>query len=221
MTSAAIQLIVLAGIALFLVLRLKNVLGTRDGFEGKPQAPASTGPTVKRRPELDVIQGGVDHDIADHVDAASPAGQALAAMKRAEPSFSVTEFMGGARGAYEMILMAFENGDLETLKQFLSDDVYESFASVVESRKADGLHVEAHFIGVRELRLTDASFNEASKEGEITLRFSGELVSAVKNTAGEVVEGDPDVSKRQKDVWTFARTMGASDPNWQLVATGG
>jgi len=221
MTSAAIQLIVLAGIALFLILRLKNVLGTRDGFEKPTNTAAPTAIGKKSGPDLSVIDGGPDLDIADHVDVTSPTGLALAAMKKAEPAFSVTEFLGGARGAYEMILMAFENGDLAALKQFLSEDVYTSFSSVVEDRSKDGLKIEAVFIGLRELKLTDAEFNADTKLGEITLRFVAELTSVVKDSAGKIVDGNPDEVKRQKDVWTFARTMGADDPNWQLVATGG
>ena len=55
--------------------------------------------------------------------------------------------------------------------------------------------------------------------GEITVRFVGELTSVVRNADRKVVEGDPNEIKRQRDVWTFARTMGANDPNWELVAT--
>jgi hypothetical protein len=36
MNSSLLSLLVLAGIAIFLILRLRSVLGTRDGFE-KPQ----------------------------------------------------------------------------------------------------------------------------------------------------------------------------------------
>ena len=221
MNSAVIQLIVLAGVALFLILRLKNVLGTRDGYEAPPSsANAPSGPTPVNR-NFEVIEGGVDHDIADHIDIASKSGKALAGMKLAEPSFGVTEFLSGARGAYEMILMAFENGELETLKQFLSDDVYTSFSSVVETRQAEGLHIDATFIGLRELKLTSAEFDSGTNEGEITIKFLAELTSVVRDQSGEIIEGNPDEVKRQKDVWTFARIMGSDDPNWQLVATGG
>ena len=48
----------------------------------------------------------------------------------------------------------------------------------------------------------------------------GELISAARNAAGEVVEGSAKEARKQRDVWTFARTMGANDPNWELVATG-
>ena len=126
MGSQMIQIIILAGVALFLVLRLRNVLGTRDGFE-KPSDAADSQDRNGRNFEV-IEGGGVDHDIADYIDLESESGKALAEMKRAEPPFSVGEFVQGAKQAYEMILMAFENGELEVLQQFLSADVYKGFA---------------------------------------------------------------------------------------------
>ena len=218
MSSAVFQLIIMAVIAVVLFLRLRNVLGSRDGFEPKTDAK----PDAKGLPRgFEVIEGGPDRDIADHVDIASKAGQAFAAMKTVEPDFSVTEFQGGARQAYEMNLMAFERDDLETLDQFLSVDVFESFESVINERKKSGLRIDAQFVGVSEMKILDASFDPRSKEAEVTLRFVAELTSVVRNAAGEVVEGEPNKIKRQTDVWTFARKMGQDDPNWELVATGG
>ena len=218
MSSAVIQLLVLAGIALFLILRLKNVLGTREGFE-KPQAKVSS--SARKRGDFAVIEGGPDRDITDHVAEESDAAKALMAMKAAEPSFNVGEFLSGARGAYEMILMAFEKGDMEQIRPFLAEDVFETFADVVKDREEQGLKIDANFVGVREITLTSATFDEESREGEITVRFVGELTSVVKGKDGQVIEGNPNEIKRQKDVWTFARPMGTDDPNWQLVATGG
>ncbi|WP_439522775.1 Tim44/TimA family putative adaptor protein [Marivita sp.] len=218
MNSPLIQLLVLAGIAVFLILRLKSVLGTREGFE-KPSAPRQDSASSSRR-DFEVIEGGPDPDIIDHVDADSDAADALARMKRVEPSFGVGDFLGGARGAYEMILMGFERGDLAEIKPFLADDVYESFAEVVESREQQGLTIEAEFIGVRELSLADATFDEDTRIAEISVKYIGELTSAVRDSSGEIIEGSTTQMKRQKDVWTYARRMGADDPNWQLVATG-
>ena len=218
MNSPILQLLVLAGIAIFLILRLKSVLGTRDGFE----TPAQRGPSPagNRRQDFEVIDGGPDHDITDHVAEDSEAAAALAEMKRAEPSFNVTEFLQGARGAYEMILMAFERGKLDDVTPFLSEDVYETFVQVVDDRQARGLTIEAEFAGVREVTLSDARFDAASKRAEITMKFVGELSSVVRNKDDEIIEGKPGQTKRQKDVWTFERAMGADDPNWRLVATG-
>ena len=218
MNSPILQLLVLAGIAVFLILRLRSVLGTREGFE-KPRSTTPEPATPDRRNSFEVIEGGPDPDIVDHVPEDSPAAGALARMKQLEPSFNVGEFLSGARGAYEMILMGFERGDIEGLKPFLADDVFETFSDVVEAREAEGLTIEANFVGVREMTLAGASFDPDTREAEITVRYVGELTSVVKNAEGEVVEGSPTAVKRQKDIWTYARVMGADDPNWQLVAT--
>ncbi len=216
MSSAGMQLIVLAVIAVFIFLKLRSVLGTRDGFE-----PGDTPAVAKSRSNVVPIDGGFDMDIADHFDLNSISGKALSAMKKADPNFSVDDFVGGAKQAYEMILMAFEGDDLETLKTFLSDDVFEGFKSVIEARQAKGLSVDAKFIGLRDIRLTDASFDTSDKLAEITVAYEGELTSVVKDAKGKVVEGDAETIKRQRDEWTFARTMDSKDPNWELVETAG
>lgn len=220
MSSPVIQLIVLAAIAIFLILRLRDVLGTREGFE-KPVVTRDEMQGARKRDRFEVIEGGPDTDITDHVEDGSDAADALARMKGAEPGFSVGEFLNGARGAYEMILMKFEAGDLAAIKPFLAEEVYESFAMVVEEREKQGLTIDANFVGLREMKLVEADFDRETNEGEITIRFVGELTSVVRDKAGEIVEGNPREVKRQKDVWTFARIMGSDNPNWQLVATGG
>ncbi len=218
MNSSIIQLLVLAGIAVFLILRLRSVLGTREGFE-KPRQEIQSARSGGRRKDFEVIEGGIDRDIADHVPEKSPMAEKLARMKGLEPSFSVTEFLGGARGAYEMILMAFENGDLDTVRAFLSDDVADAFEFVIDDREAKGLKIDAQFVGTRELELVDVDFNDQTNEAELSVRMVGELTSVVRDAAGDIVEGDPNEIKRQRDVWTFARKMGSDDPNWLLVAT--
>jgi predicted lipid-binding transport protein (Tim44 family) len=222
MSSAVIQLLVLAGIAIFLILRLRSVLGTREGFE-KPPAPLNgpAEPEKRRRRDFEVIEGGIDRDITDNVEDGTPAAKALASMKLSEPGFSISDFLKGARGAYEMILMAFEQGDLDSVRPFIDEEVYNAFASVVEERERQGLIVQANFVGVRDVALVDATFDRDTEMAEITVRFVGELTYVVRDPAGVVVEGDPNAIKRQKDIWTFGRRMGTGDPNWKLVATGG
>ena len=218
MDSPMIQLLVLAGIAIFLILRLRSVLGTREGFEKPPVPMSDAGPRTRR--DFEVIEGGPDRDITDHVDEGSDAAKALAEMKRIEPSFSVGDFLGGARQAYEMILMAFENGDLSEVRAFLDDDVAEALQSVIDARADQGLTVEATFIGLKDMSLSDANFDAATNEGEVAIRFMGQLTSVVRDLEGDIVEGSPTDVHTQKDVWTFGRVMGADDPNWRLIATG-
>lgn len=218
MNGPLIQLLVLAGIAVFLILRLRSVLGTREGFE-KPPMPQQEMPRRAPGPELEVIEGGPDLDIIDHVPEDSDSAKALAEMKRLEPSFHVADFLQGARGAYEMIVMGYEHGDLADIQPFLSEEVYESFVDGVAAREDQGLTIEANFIGVREMKLTEATLDPETNEAEITIRFVAELTSLVRDRAGDIVEGSDTDVKRQKDSWAFSRIMGSDDPNWILVST--
>ncbi|KAF0115096.1 MAG: import inner membrane translocase subunit Tim44 [Rhodobacteraceae bacterium] len=218
MNGSLIQLLVLAGIAIFLILKLRSVLGTRDGFEKPPIPLEDVRPRVRR--DFEVIEGGPDRDITDHVAEGSDAARALAEMKKVEPSFAVGPFLQGARGAYEMILVDFEKGELDRIRPFLSDEVEASFAEAIAKREADGLTIEASFLGIKELTLHDATFNAESRFAEIAVRLVADQTYVVRNKAGEIVEGTPREVKKTRDIWTFARQMGSDDPNWQLVATG-
>lgn len=216
MTNAFLQLLVLAAIAVFLIVRLRNVLGTRDGYE----PPAKPVEAAQSRAEVvDLQPDPTENDIADHVDAGSDAIPVLHAMKRVEPNFQVGPFLNGAKYAYEMILMAFERGDLSEVRDFLSPEVAQVFQSVIDDRNARGLTTEANYIGTRETTLTSATFDEATGSAEITVRLVGEMIFALRDSDGNVIEGDPKTARKQRDTWTFARLMGQSDPNWRLVAT--
>ncbi len=217
MSAQMIELVILAAVLLFLVLRIKNVLGTRDGFEPEDEArPAAADP----RRRFEVIDGTPDHDITDFAAADSETGKALTAMKRVEPGFSVDEFIRGARAAHEMVLMAYESGDLSSVTGFLAPDVLAAFEAGIDARADQGLTVEANFIGIREARLSSASYNQSSGHAELSLHFIAEMTSIVRDQDGNVVEGDDTTVRREVSDWTFARIMGSDDPNWQLVATG-
>jgi len=220
MSTQMIELIILFVIAAFVLFRLKSVIGTRTGYEAPPDYLSHDPAAQAARP--DSAEEAEDETDESGLGRPIPAGAkpALAAMRAAEPEFSLGVFLDGARGAYEMILMAYEAGDSDALRDLLEPDVYAAFEGVIAERAAAGLTVEARFIGVRDLRLESAAFDPANGEGELTLRFVSELVTAVHDAEGRVVEGDPNEVRRQTDVWTFSRRMGGHDPNWLLSATG-
>lgn len=220
MSSAIIQLIVLAAIAIFLLLRLRSVLGTRDGFERPPRvATRQEESPAEERPKLAVIEGG--DEVADFVDPASQAARALRMMKEVEPGWSIRDFLEGAKAAYELILMAYERGNIEEVKDLVDPEIYAAFREAIEARERQGLTVEAEFVGLKDVRISDAWLDPKTNEAEITVDFTGELISTVRNSEGEIVEGSPTAIRRQKDRWTFARKMGSPDPNWILISTDG
>ena len=216
MNPALIELIILAGIAVFLFLRLRSVLGTREGFE-KPRMQ-SKNDAPKR--DFKVIDGGEDKDITDNVDENSKSAEALKLIKSEDENFTVNEFLSGARSAYEWILMSFEKNEIDEIRELLSEEVAEAFDAVVDQRVSQGLTIEAEFIGIREMKLVEATYSSNTKTAEISVSFVGEMTSVVKNSSGEIVEGDSKQIKRQKDTWTFSKHIKSSNPNWLLVATG-
>ncbi|WBU52889.1 Tim44/TimA family putative adaptor protein [Paracoccus sp. SCSIO 75233] len=218
MSNPMIQLIVLAAIAVFLIIRLRGVLGTRDGFE-----PTRVEQRQAER-DFEVIDGDKaapqDEDLTDHVDPESPAYAALLAMKQVEPDFSLGEFLSGAKQAYEMILVAFEKGDLGEVRPFLAEEVAGAFQGAIDARDRAGQTVDVQFLGTRETALAAAEFDTSTNQAALSVRFLGEMLVATRDAEGKVVDGDASTPRKQRDTWTFERVMGEADPNWQLVATG-
>lgn len=219
MGSSGIQLIILAAIALFLILKLRKTLGTRDGFESGPNQRTIDVPEEPRR-EFEVIEGGADRDIAKYAKDNEAATKALLSMKGVEPNFNVGGFMEGARKAYEWILIAFAEGRLEEIEPYLSSEVSESFAQTISDRASDDRNFTTTFVGIRESGVLDAEFVAETSNAEITVEFVCDLISYVTDLDDNLVEGDTKEVRAQTDVWTFARKMGGGDPNWKLVATG-
>ena len=215
-----LQIFLLAVVAIFLFWRLKAVLGSRDGFEKtlkevkEPNAVISV-PDVIDQP----VKDSQDDDIFDYVEENSKSAEAFKKMKEFDNDFSVNKFVSGAKIAYEIILMAFEKGDIEKLNAFLEKKVLASFKSVIEKRKKDGLIIDAKFIGMRDIRVINASFSQKTKVADITLSFKSEITTVVKDSTGNIIEGHPDEIKKQKDTWIFSKNLSEKSPMWLLKST--
>jgi predicted lipid-binding transport protein (Tim44 family) len=147
----------------------------------------------------------------------TPLNKRLREVAEVDPSFQPDDFINGARLAYEMIVTAFADGDRKTLKNLLSREVYDGFAKAIAERESRGEQVRASFVGIDSAKITGA---EALKnEIHVTLRFVSQIVSATLDSAGKVIDGDPDKVAEVTDLWTFARDPRSKDPNWRLVAT--
>lgn len=227
-----VEIIILAAVAGFLVLRLRDVLGRRTGHENPSDyfrpgnsptdgAGAPGSDTVIPFPGAEHMDPATRHaDIAAVVDLEGPIGETLVAAKEHEPDFDAERFVEGSRAAYEMILMGFESGDKTALRPLLAPDVFESFEGVIDERTANQLSVDARFVGLRSSKIEGAHLDEAAKTLRIDVRFDAEMIVAVRNAEGDVVDGDPAFVRRMNDMWTFERTLGDPNPGWLLVETG-
>ncbi len=215
-----VQILILAAVAAFLFWRLSIVLGIRTGFEKATDLKVQDKPKIDQADIENVKNEASDDDISDYVDFSSDSGQQLKKIKEQEIAFSVQHFVSGAKSAYELILMAFEKGDLNILEEHLSADVYEDFKTVVIDRANNGYTVDANFAGLREIRIRNVLFDKKSMNAEITVFFKCDLTSVVKDKDNQIIEGSSSKVKTHTDTWTFGRTIGIDDPSWKLIATG-
>lgn len=234
--------IIFLALAVFVIWRLRSVLGQKTGREQPPRfdpfarreppPPARTSANEKDNvvrlpsPTLDrgaapapetAASAAAPHRWTGIAEPGSRAARGLDDIARIEPAFDANAFLEGARMAYEMIVTAFAQGDRKALKNLLSRDVYEGFERAIGERERKGERAEATFVSIDGAELTGVEVK--NRVAQVTVRFLSKLITATRNAKGEVVEGSPDTIVDVTDVWTFARTLGTRDPNWQLVAT--
>lgn len=216
--------------AIVIFFQLRNVLGRRTGSERPPFDPYSSPRTEAKgdaAPAENVVslprrKGGAEAENAYAVvNAVAKPGtelnRGLRAIRDADPSFDPKVFVDGAKMAYEMIVMAYADGDRRTLKNLLSREVYDGFVAAISDRESRNEKIQSSFVGIDKAEIVNAEMK--GSEAHVTLRVVSQLVSATRNAAGEVIDGDPETVAEVKDVWTFARDTRSRDPNWKLVAT--
>ena len=226
-----IDILLLGALAAFVVFRLRSVLGRRTGEEPAPprdpfgprpgaEDEAESGKVV-RLPQRDDAPAAQDapapEPIAEDPPPSGPLAEGVAAVRAADPSFDPDGFLQGARGAFEMIVSAFADGDRKTLRPLLSDDVFSDFARAIDERDERGERLETNFVGFRSVELVEADVT--GKTAFVTVLFTSEQVNLLRDEEDRILEGDPNEVETIEDRWTFARNIRARDPNWTLVST--
>lgn len=229
-----IYTIIFLALAVFIFLRLRSVLGQRTGSERPPYDRAAPNVAQRTQDNSNVvpIPGAVidQAPLAPSADVApadrwkgiaepdSPLAQGLDAIVAQDDSFDPRHFISGARSAYEMIVLAFANGDRRALKDLLSSDVYDSFDAVIKDREKHEQKTETRFVSIDKAELVSAEARD--KSAQLTVRFVSQMISVTRDKAGTIVDGNPEKVADITDVWTFARDTSSRDPNWKLVGTG-
>lgn len=228
--------LIVIGLAIVILFRLRSVLGTRTGNERSPLerreaaakaqgAKPGEDTVVPMRPhpepardadaERQARRLATEIEQFAHGDEKVAAG--LNAIAVADPSFRPKSFMEGAKAAYEMIVTAFAQGDRKTLKNLLEKDVYEGFEKAIGEREAAGNTIDFTFVGLPRIEISEAEFDR--RNANVTIQFYAEVVSATRDRDGNLIEGNADQVTNIADEWTFARNPKSRDPNWKLVAT--
>ena len=183
-------------IAGFIILRLKNILGRKTGFQ--------------RRPDLGRSSAIFDAILHDH---ANNKNNNKTKLNKEEEKY----FLNGARISYETIISALAAGDKKTLKLLTGREMYDEFLQALEERSKKQLKYETTFIGIKSANIKE--FKKENSVYKITVGFVSEMISCIKDKDNNIVEGDPDIIKTVNDVWKFSKNMWSHNPTWYLVDT--
>ena len=195
-----IDILILAIIAGIVLLRLRSVLGRRTGHE-KTDKTSYNYETPQTSQEEKVI----------------PIEPKTSSSKREDGWFDNDDFLRGAANAYETIVTNFENGNKDALKSLLSDDVLNSFSSVIDERNSKNETVEFNFIGIEKSEIVHKDLKKNPME--VTVRFISEMITCIKNSKDEVISGSLNQIQKITDVWTFEKIKDKKSSNWLLTAT--
>lgn len=212
------DIVLFAVLALFLIFKLGSVLGRRGEDERQQTDPFRVSPREQSSPDNVVTMPERTAPTEEELAMMDPLEAGIAQIKAADRSFRESEFVKGARMAFEMTLEAFARSDRKTLKSLLETSVYENFESAIKQREQAGHELETTIVGIEDSEIVAAEMD--GDLARVTVKFVTEQVNALKNSAGEIVEGDPSAVVKVTDIWTFTRNTRSNDPNWLLVATG-
>jgi predicted lipid-binding transport protein (Tim44 family) len=226
-----IDIIIFALIAAFLVYRLNAVLGSRHGEER--QRPNPFDPAVEKKAAAEEAEGAlleaepVRENVVSlagaerHIDAAlnldGRIETGLQEIAAVDSYFEINSFMQGARGAFEMIVLAYSRGDLDTLRPLLSPKLFADFTAGVKNRDALGHTNELTIHRIKSARIVEAHLGGTM--AYVTVDFDVEETSVTRDASGNVIDGNPDKVFSVEDIWTFTRDTRAADPNWTLIET--
>ena len=190
-----LDIIILAMIAGFIILRLRGILGRRTGRE-KRVFKDSFGQKVSQKNDEKKV---VNLSSSKLDDAAKE------------------QFIKGAKAAYEMIITSFAKGDKNALKPLLNKEIYQNFSDEIDHRKKENSKSELTFVGVKSAKIKN--FEKKNNVYTFTVNFVSEIITCKKDKNNKVVEGSPDIIKTVNDIWKFSKNMWSSNPNWYLVET--
>ncbi len=188
-----LDIILLAMIAGFIILRLRNILGKRTGHEGKVSSVFDEKKFTEIKPILKNNQVSKD------------------ALGEEEKK----QFLQGAEIAYESILTSFAKGEKENLKKLLIKDIYINFEQAINHRNKKNIKSELTFIGVKQSNVE--KFEKIKNDLFATVKIVCEIIFIKKDKEDNIIEGNPDRIKTVTDYWKFTKNALSDNPNWYLA----
>ncbi len=214
------DVIVIAAIAAFILLRYRAMLGEPRGRDENTArgrvVPSSEFERVIQLP-LGRRQATPEKKEEDLNATYGSLAEQFVAMREVDREFAVDEFMSGARMAYEMVITAFSKRDRETLQSLLSPTVYEGFERSLSEAESSQRFTDTTLVAITKATITEADLQ--GNQATITVDFVSEQVHLIRDGQGAVLEGDVSQQNLVEDQWVFTRDMTSTSPNWTIIET--
>ena len=199
-----VDILIFGVIAIFLIFRLKNILGTKTGFED-----SNINNKTKDEKFSNVVT--INPNAKDFEDTE------LKKILNLDPNFNVDDFLSGSKTFFEMVLQSFVNGNLENIKNFTKDSVLKSFKNAINERDKEQ---ETLIIDLKSVQKCEISNSKVLKSSiKINVIFETLQVRALLDKNGKIIDGDKENEILVKDEWIFERKINENNPNWTLIET--
>ena len=199
-----IDILIFGVIAIFLIFRLKNILGTKTGFE-----------------ETNGNEKSQDKQFSNVVTLKSDEKNAidleLNKILEIDPDFDVNSFLSGSKNFFKMVLESFVSGNLENIKNFTKPSVLNSFKSAIDERNSEKETLIIDLKSIKENRIIKATITKSSIK--LNVIFESLQIRALMDKNDEIIDGNSENEILVKDEWIFERKIKNNNPNWTLIET--
>lgn len=198
------DILIFGVIAVFLILRLKNILGTKTDTHNQDINKKETSKNFSNIIPLKAKKNNGDLKEIEKI-------------LKVDPQFQVNEFLSGSTTFFKMVLESFANGNVENIAQYLKPSVLKSFKIAINERlnEKETEIIELNSIQKNEIR----SVSITKTSIKINVLFETFQVRALMNKDSKVIDGDKDNEILVKDEWVFERKINSNNPNWILIET--
>ena len=201
-----IDIIIFAIIAIFLVYRLKNILGQNSESNNQNDKIE-----IGKKNFTNVVKLG------NRKSNPSETSTSKDKVTDIDPSFDEKEFLKGAQNFFKMVIDCFVKGDLEDIVNYIDVKLVKNFQSVIDDRLAENETLKIEIIKMNSIEIKEMT--KLKNFMRVSVLFETEQVKVLKDEKGKIIDGDQEKSILVKDLWTFERKIQTNDLNWKLVET--
>ena len=210
-------------VAVFLIVRLRSVLGRRTGNEKKSKDIFTYQDSILEPDKKKVLEQKTSLKRKLSVGLPEKKLNNLKSDKGLEKifyfdkNFSTKKFLEGAKIAFQSIIKTYAKGEINKIKNLLSNNVFSAFSNEIKSRAKKKHSLEHTLISLKSADIE--KINVRSSIADIVVKFASEQVNLLKNEKGKILSGNDEYIENHTDYWTFSKDLKSSNPNWRLIVT--